>query len=241
MDDGLSRRGALAALGAGAAAMTAPDAAAQTGAAPPPRAPAFAGAHAIKPLRFDPAKLDGLSERLIMSHWENNYAGSVRTLNLVEARLAAALADPDAPPAVHGGLKREELLRTGSVVLHELYFDALGGDGRPAGAIRDALAAQYGSFDRFETDFRRTAMSLAGGSGWVCLVWNHYTGALRTHWAWDHMHAAPASAPLLALDMYEHSYHLDYGSAAARYIDAFWRNIDWEVVDRRYARARGGA
>ncbi|WP_250893616.1 hypothetical protein [Croceibacterium selenioxidans] len=102
-------------------------------------APAFAGQHQPKPLRFDPAKLDGLSERLIQSHWENNYGGSVKTLNLIETRLAAAVADPDYPPAAYGGLKREELLRTGSVVLHEIYFDGLGGNGQSGGAIQEAL------------------------------------------------------------------------------------------------------
>ncbi|MGE0775684.1 MAG: superoxide dismutase [Sphingomonadaceae bacterium] len=204
----------------------------------PPSSPAFAGTHQPKPLRFDPARLDGLSERLITSHWENNYIGSVKALNMIEGRLAAALADPDLPPVVYGGLKREELHRTGSVVLHEIYFDGLGGNGQATGSIRDSLGAAFGSFDTWETEFRRTAMSLAGGSGWCMLVYNLHTRSLHNHWAWDHMHGAIAGLPLLALDMYEHSYHMDYGTAAARYVDAFFRNIDWEVVDRRYANAR---
>src|SRR3546814_2413617 len=100
-----------------------------------------------------------------------------------------------------GGLKREELHRTGSVVLHEIYFDGLGGNGQAAGSIRDALGAAFGSFDRWETDFRRTGMSLAGGSGWCVLVYNLHTRSLHNHWAWDHMHGAIAGVPLLALDM----------------------------------------
>lgn len=203
-----------------------------------PRPPsAFAGAHQPKPLKFNPAKLAGLSERLITSHWENNYVGSVKALNMIEGRLAAALADPDLPPVVYGGLKREELHRTGSVILHEIYFDGLGGDGKPSGSIRDALAGAFGSFATWEADFRRTGMSLAGGSGWCVLVYNLHTGSLHNHWAWDHMHAAIAGVPLLALDMYEHSYHMDYGTAAAKYVDAFFRNIDWAAVDQRYGRA----
>src|SRR5215207_1617172 len=122
MED-LSRRTVIATLGLGAAAMASSDSLAQTTAAAPPPAPAFAGGHQPKPLRFDPAKLDGLSERLIKSHWENNYIGSVKTLNMIEGRLAAALADPDLPPVVYGGLKREELHRTGSIILHEIYFE----------------------------------------------------------------------------------------------------------------------
>jgi Fe-Mn family superoxide dismutase len=222
--------------------MSTSDASAQVAESRPPLGPAFAGGHQVKPLKFDPAKLDGLSERLIKSHWENNYTGSVRALNLIEGRLAAALADPDFPPVVYGGLKREELHRTGSVVLHEIYFDGLGGDGRAAGSIQAALGAAFGSFDTWEADFRRTGMSLAGGSGWCVLVYNLHTRSLHNHWAWDHMHGAIAGVPLLALDMYEHSFHMDYGAAAAKYVDAFFRNIDWGTVDRRYAQAlRSGA
>lgn len=207
----------------------------------PAAAPAFAGSHQVKPLKFDPARLDGLSERLITSHHENNYAGSVKTLNALRPRLAAALADTESPPAVYGGLKREELHRTGSVVLHELYFDGLGGDGEAAGSIREAISAAFGSFGTWAAEFRRTAMSLAGGSGWTILGYNLHTQSLNNHWAWDHMHGAAAGVPLLVLDMYEHSFHMDYGTQAAKYIEAWFKNLDWEAVDRRYARAVAGA
>lgn len=198
------------------------------------RAAAFAGNHTPRPLRFDPTKLTGLSERLITSHWENNYQGSVRGLNTIETRLAAAMADPDFPTVAYAGLKREELHHTGSVVLHELYFDGLGGNGEAAGSVREALAMTFGSFDAWEAEFRRTAMSLAGGSGWCVLTWNAHMRSLHKYWAWDHMEGAVTGAPLIALDMYEHSYHMDYGTAAARYIDAFMANLDWEVIDARY-------
>jgi Fe-Mn family superoxide dismutase len=196
--------------------------------------PAFSGKHVPKPLTFDAAKLDGLSERLITSHWENNYIGSVKALNMIEGRLASVLSDSDFPPLVYGGLKREELHRTGSVILHEIYFGGLGGDGEAAGGIREALTDNFGSYEAWETEFRRTAMSLAGGSGWCILSYNHHTGGLHNYWAWDHMHGAVAGTPLIAIDMYEHSYHMDYGIAAAKYVDAFMRNLDWEVIDRRH-------
>lgn len=201
-----------------------------------PSAPAFSGAHQPRSLKFDPAKLDGLSERLIRSHWENNYQGSVKTLNAVRGRLTAALADTEAPPAIYGGLKREELHRTGSVVLHEIYFDGLGGNGQAAGSVRDAIAAAFGSHAAWEAEFRRTAMSLAGGSGWTILNYNLHTQSLNTNWAWDHMHGAAAGVPVLVLDMYEHSFHMDYGTQAAKYIDAWFRNLDWEAIDQRYRR-----
>lgn len=230
----LTRRDALLVAGASAAVAAAGPALAQGSSAP---LPAFAGQHQPKPLRFDPAKLTGLSERLIRSHWENNYQGSVRALNTVEQRLAAAMADADFPPLIYGGLKREELHRTGSVVLHELYFDALGGNGQPGGDIVQALGTAYGSREAWEAEFRRTAMALAGGSGWCVLTYNRQTGSLHNYWAWDHMHGAVDGAPLLALDMYEHSFHMDYGTAAAKYVDAFMANLDWEVIDARYRAA----
>src|SRR6266850_7549771 len=97
---------------------------------------AFRGQHLPKPLPFDPAKLKGISEKLIKSHWENNYGGAVKALNNVEQSLGAMLSDTDLPPYVYGDLKREELVRTGSVVLHEHYFANLGGDGKPVGDLR---------------------------------------------------------------------------------------------------------
>jgi Fe-Mn family superoxide dismutase len=229
----LSRRDPLIVAGAGAAASLAVTPALAEPAAPL-AAPAFAGKHQPKPLRFDPAKLPGLSEKLIRSHWENNYQGSVKALNMVEGRLAAAMADKDFPPVIYGDMKREELHRTGSVVLHELYFDGLGGNGTKAGSVAQALGTAFGSADAWEAEFRRTAMSLAGGSGWAILALNQHTGALHNYWAWDHMHGPVTGIPLIALDMYEHSYHMDYGTQAAKYVDAFMANLDWEVVDARY-------
>jgi Fe-Mn family superoxide dismutase len=203
-----------------------------------PAAPAFGGQHQIKPLSFDPTKLKGISEKLIRSHHENNYSGAVRALNAVEQRLAAMLADKDLPPYVYGDLKREELVRTGSVVLHEIYFANLGGDGKAAGDVLEAIKKAFGGYEAWEAEFKRTGNALGGGSGWVIFALNFHTGELHNYWAWDHMHNAPFSRPLLALDMYEHSYHMDYGAAAAKYVDAFMQNVNWEEVNRRFTSAQ---
>jgi Fe-Mn family superoxide dismutase len=100
-----------------------------------PVARAFRGQHQPQALRFDPAKLKGLSEKLVKSHWENNYGGAVKALNVVEQRLASMQTEKDLPPYLYGDLKREELVRTGSVVLHEKYFANLGGDGKASGKV----------------------------------------------------------------------------------------------------------
>jgi superoxide dismutase, Fe-Mn family len=238
-----SKRETLALLSAGAAGVMIADiAGAQNVTTPATEVRgSMVGGREPKPLPFDAAKLNGLSEKLIRSHWENNYIGSVKALNMISERLAVAMKDPELPPIVYGGLKREELHRVGSVILHEHYFGNLGGDGKAAGDVFTSIKKAYGSYEAWEAEFRRTAMSLAGGSGWCVLTYNTLTNELRNQWAWDHMHGAIAGIPLLALDMYEHSYHMDYGAAAAKYVDAFMRNVNWAEVDRRFGARRAAA
>jgi Fe-Mn family superoxide dismutase len=198
-----------------------------------PVAPAFRGQHQAKPLPFDPAKLKGISEKLIKSHWENNYSGAVKALNVVEQKLASMLAEKDLAPYLYGDVKREELVRTGSVVLHEHYFGNLGGDGKASGKALDLIKQWFGSYEQWEAEFKKTANALGGGSGWTILSFNLHTGEVHNYWAWDHMHNAPLGYPLLVLDMYEHAYHMDYGAAAAKYVDAFMQNVNWDEVNRR--------
>jgi Fe-Mn family superoxide dismutase len=234
-----SRREVMKTLVAGSTAMTLSNTllADSIGAAEPQSTPqtamAFRGAHQPKPLPFDAAKLKGLSEKLIRSHWENNYGGAVKALNAVEQRLDAMLREKDLPPYLYGDVKREELVRTGSMILHEQYFANLGGDGKAGDKVLELIKKHFGSFETWEGEFRKTANALAGGSGWAMLSYNLYTGELHNYWAWDHLHNAPMGRPLLVLDMYEHAYHMDYGAAAAKYIDAFMLNVNWEEVNRR--------
>jgi Fe-Mn family superoxide dismutase len=198
-----------------------------------PTLPAFQSQSAPKPLAFDPMKLSGLSERLIRSHWENNYGGSVTALAVVKRQLSEALASKDTPAFIYNDLKREHLLRTGSVVFHEYYFDNLGGNGQAGAAERKAIANSFGSFDTWETEFRRIGAGLGGGSGWVVLGFNTHTGQIENYWLADHAHGPAATMPLLVMDMYEHSYQMDYGAETSRYIDAFFKNIQWDAVGSR--------
>lgn len=191
----------------------------------------------LKPLPFDPGKLKGLSAKLIQSHWENNYGGSVKALAAVKAKLAEAAADKALPPFLYNEIKREHLLRTGSIVLHEAYFANLGGDGVPTAKERDIIARHFGSFEAWETEFRRMGLGLGGGSGWVVLGWNTHTSQLENYWMADHAHGAVATVPILVMDMYEHSYQMDYGAAAAKYVDAFFQNVQWSTVAQRLASA----
>lgn len=191
----------------------------------------------IQALPFDPAALGGLSRGLIASHYENNYGGAVKRLNAIRAQ-AAATTFATAPGFVLNGLKREELIATNAMLLHELYFGSLGGDGvtmEPAMAL--ALGANFGSTERWRAEFIACAKALGGGSGWMLLVFQPREGSLVNQWAADHTHAVAGGTPILALDMYEHAYHLDYGAAAGSYVDAFMVNIDWAAVYQRYQQA----
>ncbi len=194
---------------------------------------AFAPDHKPVPLPFNAASLDGLSQKLIESHWSNNYGGSVRTLNAVKTQLAEALQQKGTPAFAYNALKREHLMRTGSVILHELYFGNLGGDGRPDSDVQHRIGESFGDFASFETEFNTIALGLGGGSGWVVLAYNSHFQTLENYWLADHMHFPASSVPLLVLDMYEHSYQMDYGAATARYVEAFFRNIQWDAVAAR--------
>jgi Fe-Mn family superoxide dismutase len=232
------------------AALTPALAPARAAAAPPPRQPpqrplpprplpptggVAPGAHLVRDLPFQPGKLIGISAALIASHHDNNYAGAVKNLNKVELELAKITKDT--PGFEVAALRERELTYTNSMILHELYFGNLGGDGRPAGAIERRLAAQLGGAARWEELFRATALSLGGGSGWVILDLCFATGDLRIHGTSGHSQAVASGQPLLVLDMFEHAYAMDYGAAHARYVDVFFQNVAWAEVDRRLARA----
>jgi len=194
---------------------------------------AFDYQHSPVPLPFDTKGLKGISDKLIQSHWENNYSGAVKALNLVRGQLTHALNDANTPAYVYNGLKREQLMRTGSVVLHELYFANLGGDGKASADLRTKLSASFGSFDAWEAEFRKIGLGLSGGSGWVMLGYNDKLKLLENYWLADHATAPANTTPILVMDMYEHAYQMDYGAAAAKYIDAFFTNIQWDAVNQR--------
>jgi Fe-Mn family superoxide dismutase len=194
---------------------------------------AFDYQHAPMALPFAAKALNGISEKLIQSHWQNNYSGAVTALNVVRGRLKQALSDANTPAYVYNGLKREQLIRTGSVVLHELYFANLGGDGKAGADLRSKIAASFGTFDAWESEFRKIGQGLGGGSGWVVLGVNQKLKLFENYWLADHATAPADTTPILVMDMYEHAYQMDYGAAAAKYIDAFFLNINWDTVAQR--------
>jgi superoxide dismutase, Fe-Mn family len=192
--------------------------------------------YALKPLHCRPWLLQGLSPKLIESHYENNYGGALRRLNAIAAQLDGA-DFAKLPGFTLNGLKREELIAHNSVILHELYFASLGGDGRDPGSFAEILSRDFGSVDRWKAEFAAMGRALGGGSGWVLLTYSPRDGRLVNQYASDHSQSLASAIPLLALDMYEHAYHMDFGANATAYVDTFLRNIDWKGVAARYQSA----
>ena len=189
-----------------------------------------------QPLPFDPKAVPGLSEKLLTSHHDNNYVGAVKRLGAMRAEFGKL--DPATAPVFElNGLKREELITWNSMILHEVYFNGL----RPAGAATPALAQaierDFGSRDRWAAEFSGMGKALGGGSGWVLLTYSRRDNRLVNTWAADHTMVLADGAPLLALDMYEHAYHMDYGAKAGDYVNAFMKAHTWHHANNTFKRA----
>ena len=189
--------------------------------------------YTMKPLSCDPSRVRGMSERMITSHYENNYGGAVKRLNLLDEKLAE-LNLATAPGFLINGLKREQLVATNSMILHEVFFDGLGDESEPGTSLNDALTRDFGSYERWRAEFVAMGKALGGGSGWVLLTWSPRDRKLVNQWASDHCHTLAGGTPILALDMYEHSYHIDYGAKTADYVGVFMSAINWPAVERFY-------
>jgi Fe-Mn family superoxide dismutase len=189
--------------------------------------------YTAKPLSIDPKSIKGISEKVLTSHYENNYVGAVKRLNAIGVQLAE-LDFAKAPNFVVNGLKREELIAANSMILHEIYFDGLGGAGKPGGALADAIARDFGSLDRWRAEFSAMGKAEGGGSGWVIMAYSPRDKRLVNQWAADHTTTLAGGRPVVVLDMYEHAYHMDYGAAAARYVDVYMEAIHWDNAAKLY-------
>jgi Fe-Mn family superoxide dismutase len=186
----------------------------------------------IAPRALKPAllELDGISRAAVEAHYKL-YQGYVAKRNEILGRLEGA--DLDSANQVYSDLRSLKLdlsFAIGGIKNHEIYFDHLGGDGGdPQGAIRDLIVRDFRSIDAWRADLRATGMA-ARGWAWTAYDWdegrlfNYLGDAQNTFPVWN-------ATPLVALDVYEHAYFLDYQTDRASYIDAFFANLDWGVVN----------
>lgn len=191
----------------------------------------------LKPLSCNPGAIAGMSEKIIVSHHENNYGGAVKRLNAIEAQLTE-LDWAAAPVFAINGLKREQMVAMNSMLLHEVFFDSLGASHASA-ALAARLDADFGGFDKWAAQFAAMGKAMGGGSGWVLLAWSPRDGRLVNTWAADHTGNVAGATPLLALDMYEHSYHMDFGAKAGAYVDAYMNNLNLAVASAKLAAVKG--
>ena len=192
----------------------------------------------LTPIHCRPWLLNALSVKLIESHYENNYGGALRRLNTITEQLEK-LDCANTPGHVINSLKREELVALNSTLLHELYFASINGDGRPTEGMSAVLAQNFGTLNRWRDEFMAMGYALGGGSGWVLLVYLPRDRRLVNQYAAEHSQAVAGGIPILALDMYEHAYHMDFGANAKAYVDTFMRNLDWKALYTRYEDAAG--
>ena len=187
----------------------------------------------LAPLFCRPWTLNGMTPRLIESHYERNYGGELRRLNAISRELDSL--DPVTQPEAIARLKRDEAAALNSALLHELYFASLGGHGMNVPeAMAEALARDFGSVKAWRQQFVALAGGLPTGSGWVLLTWLPRERRLFNVACNEGTPGLAGGVPILALDLYEHAYHIDFGANTEAYIATFMRNIDWVAVQGRY-------
>lgn len=195
---------------------------------------------AHEPRKFDLKNLNSISENQISQHRDILYAGYVNKLNEIEERLKNV--DRGKANQVFSefrALKTDETFALNGVVLHELYFENLGGKGgKAAGEISDMITQEFGSFDKWQDDFKACGMA---ARGWVILGLCLYDSKLHDYCLDTHHFNVPVCVmPVLVMDVYEHAYVIDYGVKRPPYIDAFMKNINWSVCQRRLSQTEGG-
>lgn len=197
----------------------------------------------MKVIKLEPKKfsdkilsMNGISKRTVDEHLKL-YTGYVNKYNEIQEKLSL-LTDEDYAKANQvfsalRELKVELSFAWGGVINHEIYFGHLGGvGGSPTGKLLEQINQDFGSFENYKKDLKATGIS---ARGWVWTGWNsqekrlvNYLGdSQNTYSMWG-------VTPLVALDTYEHAYFIDFGVARAGYIDSFFENLDWKVVEEKF-------
>lgn len=186
---------------------------------------------------FDLPAMSGLSTKQIEVHLKL-YAGYVKNVNAIQSKLAELMVDTEKNALALSELKRRFGFEFNGMRLHELYFEALGGDGQIVGSLADALAKQWGSLEAWQNEFH--ALGLMRGIGWVLLTYDAKGQMFHNVWVSDHELGHLATLPvLLALDLWEHAFMIDYVPAQkGDYIGVFMKNLNWSKVEERFAVAK---
>lgn len=192
--------------------------------------------HVVKPLPYANDGLKGIGAKTIEIHHDKLYAGYVNKRNEIEESLTKV--DRSKANQIYSemrGLKAEETFAANGQILHEVYFSVMGGDGQQRGEVIDKIKEDFGTLAAWEEDFKASAMC---ARGWVILAFDPSDGRLH-NFIGDAQNQGGVwgATPVLPCDTYEHSYFIDFGSDRKSYVEAFFRNINWTEVNRRYLAA----
>lgn len=190
-----------------------------------------------KPIDFNLGELNGISKKTNEIHEKKLYVGYVNKRNEVEEKLSKIIPEElAAGNQVYSylrGLKEGETFAANGMILHQMFFSILGGNGDPAGTkVLAAMEKEWGNFENFKNMFTAAAMA---ARGWAILCWDFSDMKL-------HIYTADAQnqggvwncAVLLNADVYEHAYFIDHGSDRKTYLEAFFKNINWQKVDELF-------
>lgn len=184
--------------------------------------------HKVKPLPFK--SLNGISDKTNEIHHTKLYTGYVNKRNEIESALKTV--DRTAANATYsqiGELKRQETFAANGMILHEVFFGELGGDGMPKGKVHDRIKKDFGSFENWLDEFKACAMA---SRGWCILAYDPSDGRLHTYIGDAHNQGGVwGCIPIICLDVYEHAYYIDFGSDKKSYIEAFFKNLNWKEID----------
>ncbi len=187
-----------------------------------------------EPLTFAIPELTGISQETIDEHL-GLYQGYVKHVNLIREKLAAYGTDPDANGYAMAEMQRRLGFEFGGMRNHEYYFAQLEGGSRPIpdGSLQEKIAFQFGTFETWLERFKQIA--LTRGVGWAMLYHDNQTDQLVQTWVDEQHQGQLADLDIIfGLDMWEHSYMLDYPPSKKKaYIDAYLANVNWEVVSNR--------
>jgi len=185
----------------------------------------------VKPLPFDYNALEGISEQQLKFHHDTHYVAYVNNRNKIEEQLDEMRKKGDFPNI--RGLKLNESHNASGMILHEVYWDTLGGKGgEPKGKLAEKMKQDFGSIENWKKEFLAIATT---GRGWVLLCFDLNDNRLHNYSVDFHDQGAVWGAiPIMALDLWEHAHYTDYGPNKAKYFEAFFKNINWEKINENF-------
>ena len=194
----------------------------------------------IKPLAYDAGVLRGISQKTVEIHHGKLYAGYVNKSNEISDKLGilreSGNFEGNQTYSELRGLKQGETFAKNGMYLHENYFAILGGDGVPRGEVKQAIEEKFGSMDEFFKYFSACGMA---ARGWAILAWDMQEKKLMQYNCDAQNHGGVwGCIPIIALDVYEHSYFIDTGSDRGAYIKSFFDNLNWDKIEELYQQAK---